>query len=401
MSVRPYSLFGKTLLVFGIVLLSFQTHAQEEDQKWKKYVQLHGYVKNMQTFTALDLNYISHTNLVHNRLNFRFYPSKNFTVGVELRNRLFTGDAVNAHPAYGSLVDVDNGLVDLSWLWLDQQGIVGLTQLDRAWVRWNNEKWDVTIGRQRINWGVNAFWNSNDLFNTFNLVDFDYEERPGTDAIRIQRYFKNYSSFELAVAPSEFDSTWVGAGMYRFNKWTYDFQVLGGWWKEDVALGVGWAGNIKTAGFKGEVTYFHPQQNWDDTTGVVSASVSADYVFKGNLYVMGGFLFGSRGLDKTLNVATIGLGGLTNTVPPSAKDLMFTKYNTIVSVSRPITPLISASLMALYSPGVNLLFVSPSLSMAVASSWDVSLFAQSSFLDNGSAFRNYGTSMFVRLKWGF
>jgi len=146
-------------------------------------------------------------------------------------------------------VSKDHGLIDLNWAWLDEPGIVGVSQIDRAWVKYNRQGWDITLGRQRINWGVNTFWNSNDLLNTFNLVDFDYEERPGTDAVRVQRYFKNYSSIDIAIAPSKYDSTWVGAGMYKFNKWTYDFQVLGGWWNEDVALGVGWAGNLKTASF--------------------------------------------------------------------------------------------------------------------------------------------------------
>ena len=100
-----------------------------------------------------------------------------------------------------------------------------------------------------------------------------------------RRYFKNYSSIDIAIAPSEYDSsTWVGAGMYKFNKWTYDFQVLGGWWNEDVALGAGWAGNLKAASFKGEVTYFQPQENFTRHQRNVSLRPShADYVFKGNV----------------------------------------------------------------------------------------------------------------------
>lgn len=365
------------------------------------YFQLRGYVKNMQGFQMADLNYVSHSNLIHNRLNFRVFATDHVTVGLEVRNRVFTGDPVNFNPSYAQSVDVDNGLVDLSWAWLNEPGIVGLSQIDRSWVKWTNDKWDITLGRQRINWGVNAFWNSNDLFNTFNLVDFDYEERPGTDALRVQRYFKNYSSIDIAIAPSEFDSSWVGAGMYKFNKWTYDFQVLGGWWNEDIAIGAGWAGNLKAASFKGEVTYFHPQDNFTDTSGSVTASISADYVFKGNFYVMTGFMYGSSGFDKAINPAALAGTSIGSTEPPSAKNLMPTKYNVLASVSKPITPLVNASLVGIYSPGVNLVFLMPSVSVAVASNWDFSLFAQTTMLDNGSYFRNYGASIFARLKWGF
>ena len=393
----------KTLISYLLIgLLPLAALSQETESKsWKDKVQLKGYVKNMQSFQMVDLNYISHSNLIHNRLNLRIYPSKSFTIGLEVRNRVFTGDQVQFQPGFSNNVDFDNGLVYLSWLWLNESGIAGLTQIDRGWVKWSNDQWDVTIGRQRINWGLNAFWNSNDLFNTFNLVDFDYEERPGSDAIRVQRFFKDYSSFEIAIAPSQFDSTWVGAGMYRFNKWTYDFQVLAGWWNEDVALGVGWAGNLKTAGFKGEATYFHPQDNWEDKTGALSASISMDYVFKGNLYVMGGLLFSSLGADSTVNFAALANSAIVSTTPPSAKFLMPAKYSALLSISKPITPLINGSLVAIYSPGVNLLFVMPSLSLAVANNWDFSVFAQTSMLDNGVNFRNYGTSVFARLKWGF
>ena len=391
----------KSISVFVALLCAFSLFGQEEKGRFKEVFQMRGYVKNMQTFQMTDLNYISHNNLVHNRLNFRAFATDQITVGLEVRNRLFTGDQVTFNPTFKQSVDFDNGLVDLSWLWLDENAIAGLTQIDRAWVKWANDKWEITAGRQRINWGLNAFWNSNDLFNTFNLVDFDYEERPGSDAIRVQRYFKDYSSFELAIAPSEHDSAWVGAGIYRFNKWTYDFQVLAGWWNEDVTAGLGWAGNLGNASFKGEVTYFHPQNNWTDTSGALSASISVDYVFPGNLYVMGGVLFNSLGADTTLNFAEIANSAIVSQAPPSAKNLMPAMYSTLLSVSRPLSPLITASLVGIYSPGMNLVFIMPSMSAAVASNWDLSLFAQTSMLDNGRAFRNYGTAVFVRLKWGF
>jgi len=348
-----------------------------------------------------DLNYVSHNNLIHNRLNFRIYPTESLTMGLEIRNRIFSGDQVNAIPKYANLVDIDQGLVDLSWAWMDEPGIVAVSKLDRGWVRWANDQWELTVGRQRINWGINSFWNSNDLFNTFNLADFDYEERPGSDAIRVQRFFGKERSIDLAIAPSQFDSAWIGSLLYRFNYRTYDFQLISGWWNEDIALGAGWAGNLKNAGFKGEVTLFQPQQKLSSINkSVLSLSSSIDYVFAGNLYVMGGVLYNSSGTDSTLNLASLSsaLGGISL---PSAKNLMPTKFSTLLSVSKPITPLLAGSMVGIYAPGTNLLFLMPSLNMAIASNWEFAVFAQTSFLSNGSNFRNYGTSVFARLKWGF
>ncbi|MDC1303830.1 hypothetical protein N8Z06_00045 [Salibacteraceae bacterium] len=50
---------------------------------------------------------------------------------------------------------------------------------------------------------------------------------------------------------------------------------------------------------------------------------------------------------------------------------------------------------------MNLFFVMPSLTLAVANNWYSSVFSQTSMLENGLNFRNYGTSVFARLKWGF
>ena len=69
-------------------------------------------------------------------------------------------------------------------------------------------------------------FNPNDLFNAYSLVDFDYQERPGVDAVRFQYYGENMSSFEGAVQiGNSLDST-VIAGLWKFNKWKYDFQFL-------------------------------------------------------------------------------------------------------------------------------------------------------------------------------
>lgn len=389
------------LVVFFLFSWSGLLFSQEDASKpLSDYISLRGYVKNMQVFQFADPDYILHSNLVHNRLNFRFYPSPKITGALEVRNRLFTGEQVNVNPAYASSVDHDDGIVDLSWAALDGPGVVLLSQIDRAWLRYATSSWEVTIGRQRINWGLNTFWNSNDLFNTFSLVDFDYEERPGSDGLRVQHFFRDRSFIDVAMQPADNDSTWIGALRYGFNKGTYDFQFIGGWWNQDIAIGAGWAGNIRTAGFKGEATYFHPRENLQDTSGTISFSTSVDYVFKGGIYAMAGFLYQSQGVDTAFSLAQLQNAALFSTEPPSAKNLMPSKYSLLLNLSAPVTPLITASAVGLYSPGLNAVFLMPSVAVSVANNWEFAVFGQSSFLDAGG-FRNFGNAVFARLKWGF
>lgn len=392
------------LLLFGASIANAQsdsveaTTTEEPKRKFSEIVNIRGYVKDLRSVNFVKLDAITTDNLIHNRLNLRVNIAKPLTAAVEVRNRIFYGETVKNTPDYGQAVDVDGGLVDMSYLLVDKQSFVFLTNIDRAWVRYSTDRFDLTLGRQRINWGINTVWNPNDLFNAYNYVDFDYEERPGTDGARFQYYFKNMSSFEVAIRPDDNIDKTIAALMYKFNKWTYDVQILAGNYNTDLALGLGWAGNIKLAGFKGEATYFHPKDNFGDTTGVINASITGDYAFKNSIYVMGSALYNSQGLSKSNPLALLSL--YTNAVSP--KNMMPSKYSFFGQVSYPFTPLINGGVSGIYGAGLNLLFVNPTVGISVANNWELSLVGQLLYGEDFTGkFKNIYNSVFVRLKWSF
>ena len=154
------------------------------------------------------------------------------------------------------MIDTDNGFVRLSDNLSKGNSYVLNSKIDRAYIDYTKDKFQVTIGRQRINWGQCFTWNPNDLFNAYSFFDFDYVEKPGSDAIRMQYYSTNTSTFEFAVKADN-NSKVTSALLYRFNKWNYDIQFLGGLLNEqDYVVGTGWSGNIKGASFRGEISYF-------------------------------------------------------------------------------------------------------------------------------------------------
>lgn len=111
-------------------------------------------------------------------------------------------------------------------------------------------------------------WNPNDIFNAYSFFDFDYVERPGSDALRLQYYNSEVSSTELAVKMNR-DKQVTAAGLYKFNAFEYDFQVLGGTLNQtDYVVGCGWSGAIESVSFRGELSYFQPKNKFSDTTGV-------------------------------------------------------------------------------------------------------------------------------------
>lgn len=176
----------KRLLLTYLLLFTLTTiYAQEKEEK----LFLNGYIKNLQEFSFVDrLEQLQWTTFLHNRLNFKYIPSNSITARLEVRNRVFYGDNVKNITGFSDYISQDNGIVDLSWNIIDNKDLLFNTTIDRALINYTKGDWDITVGRQRVNWGMNLVWNPNDIFNTYNYLDFDYEERPGSDAIRIQ-YF--------------------------------------------------------------------------------------------------------------------------------------------------------------------------------------------------------------------
>lgn len=384
-------------IILNLILSTSLAHSQSDTSKvrLKDVFQIRGYVKYMQTASFADLNYISTDQLIHNRINAKAYINNNLTLKLELRNRIFYGDQVRLFPQNYQKLEQDNGWLDMSFLWLKQPAVFGHTTIDRAVLDYDKGNLNIKLGRQRINWGINTAWNPNDLFNAYNFADFDYEERPGADALRVQYFTNSMNSIEFAAKMADSIPDITIASKYAFNTKGYDFQVLGGKYLTDATVGLGWAGNIKDAGFKGEATYFHPYENLIDTSGQVSTSISFDYLFKGGWYLGLGGLYNS-GRVNSLNLQNPSL--FSNV---TAKTLMPTKYSGMAIISYQLSPLSSVSLANIYAFGMDALFLMPSISYSIRENWEVYAVGQVYFIDFNDQFSNAGNSLFLRMKYSF
>jgi len=375
-------------------------------QKKEKSYTIKGYVKSLQSvniiddplFVAVLGSKAITSNFLHNRLNFKWYINDNITYATDLRTRFFWGEALKTGFLSAENIGSDVGITDLSFNVFKNDYSLLNTQIDRLWLNWYKDKWEVRIGRQRINWGINIAFNPNDLFNTYNFFDFDYEERPGADAIKVT-YNPNFnSSFEFAFSPPKIDSTFnlnksVSAIKYSFNKWNYDFQVIGGYYKTDVALGIGWAGNIKNGGFKGEATYFIPTAA--DGKDNLNIALTYDNVF-GKVYFQVATLYNLKGSTSS-GIGELAL--LTNT-NLSPKNLFPFKYTFLTSGIITLNPLNTITAAVIYSPGANALILTPSFSHSIANNWSIDCFVQSFFLEQ-EKFKHFTSNATLRLRWSF
>jgi hypothetical protein len=378
--------------IFVLLLFIFRYVAFSQEESGKN--SLNGYISTMQSvmFDSLSGPFVN-DNLIHNRLNLKGYLNDHITIAAEFRNRIFTGDMVRSGRSYAEMTGSDQGWVDMSWNILNEQSFFLNTTIDRLWIDFNYGKLQARVGRQRINWGQTLVWNPNDIFNAYSFFDFDYVERPGSDAVRLQ-YYPNFSStIELAIK-ADYEDHVTGAVLYRFNKWGYDLQILAGYVNsEDLVAGAGWSGAIGSVSFRGEASWFQPSEKFSDTTGTGLFTIGFDKVFKNNSMAQIQVMYCNNPLNIS-SFSSLYSGNL------STKDLAYSRFSAFVQYSYPITPLLNAGVSAMWFPDLKGYFAGPSLDYSLAENIDFSLFWQhfDSKMNENRIRINIG---FLRVKFSF
>ena len=330
---------------------------------------------------------------LQNRLNIEWFLADKLSLDWEMRTRFFAGDLVNEIPFYREGVDTDLGYMNLSWLPADRDTWFVHYIPDRLNLDWYSDDWRVTFGRQRINWGINMATNPNDLFNIYSFYDFDYSERPGADAIRIQHFLGWASRIEVAYSPAKDARNSVAAALYAFNTRGYDIQVISGYYRHKFAAGGGWAGSIGQSGFKGEIMGFFDLDEGAESEPVnLVAALSADYIFDNSIFLIVEGLYNKEGGRESFLL----LGE-----PITADNPSFSRFQFTAQGSYPFSPVWNGSLALVFYPDEEAVYISPSVSYSVAQNVDFNLITQIFVGSSDSAFSNAGNVVAASLKWNF
>lgn len=359
-------------------------------------VSLRGYVKAMPGLQLdKDFSNPDFVNILHNRMNIRWDIAPGLNFHLEGRNRLLYNDAFSDIPFIKEMFEQDDGLVDMSWVWLSDGAFLGHSEIDRLFLSWSRDNWRIRAGRQRINWGINLVSNPNDLFNTYSFFDFDYPERPGADAVRVQHFLSGLSSIEIAVSPARHGREMVAAAKYVYNLQGYDIQGIGGYYKDRLALGGGWAGHIRGAGFKGEATWFY---DLSKKTGVdrgnLVAAAGLDYMFPMGTFVVAEFLY-NGGHERISQQA------FSITEPLQPDNIMFSKFAVTLSADRSFSPLVSSGIAVMVLPDIEAAFVMPNLKYSLLTNLDLEVLAQIFAGGKNTLFEEAGYALFTALKYSF
>ncbi|MFN8242225.1 MAG: hypothetical protein U0X39_15905 [Bacteroidales bacterium] len=378
-----------SIIIVLLVLTSGRLASQES-----KIFTVNGYLTTMQSATFDSLKgEIIYDNLIHNRVNMKLFPSKNITIAAEFRNRLFTGDMVKTGNAYAEMIGYDQGWADLSWNLASERSFLLNTTIDRLWIDYTSGKFQVTLGRQRINWGQTFVWNPNDIFNAYSFFDFDYVERPGSDAVRIQYFPNSSSTIDLALKADNFGNI-TAAGLYRFNKWGYDIQFLAGLVSgNDIVLGTGWSGSIGSLSFRGEVSFFDQYEDFPGDEGALVATTGLEKVFSDNSMAQVQLMYSTDPMKLT-GFSSFYSGTM------SARNLAFSHFTAFGQYTWAITPLSNLGLSAMWFPDLKGYFAGPSFDYSVAENLDFSLIWQH-FTSTVADTRTRVNMAFLRIKYSF
>lgn len=378
-----------------LVFIPFLAFGQKDTSRNTLSVDLGGYMKNLETIIFSPLADEPTVDILfHNRINLNITYNQNLNLKVGMRNRLLVGESAEQPGFVNAIQSVQNGILDLSWNWWESTGVIGLTELDRLYVNYNYKDWQFRFGRQRINWGINLFWNPNDIFNAYAFTDFDYEERPGVDAVLVRKYWGFASGIEVAVAPAENWEDWIMGTRLQTNWKGYDMQFILGKFEDDVVGGFGWAGSLGNVGFKGEMSYFVEADSTQDQA--FTGTVSAEYIFGSGVFLTGGFLYNSRGRSNA-PVSEIFRANI------DAKNLYPYETAAFVQSSYQFTPLFTGSAAVIYSfNDSHPLFFSPNFSYSMATNWDLDLIGQIALFQlPQQKYQSLVNALFLRVRYSF
>jgi hypothetical protein len=403
-SKMNWSLNKNKFTVFFILIFYSSIWSQELAP-----VEYNGYAKYLFSSTKIPrIQDRLNDHLIHLRLNTKWYASNEITTAIEFRFRAFYGGSVDKIPSYKDLIKTPRDFVQLdAFLWESDKSL-GYLEVDRLWVDYFKNNLQVTLGRQRVAWGTAWVWNPTDLFNPLNVLDFDYEERPATDAVRLQYYTGAVSKLDITYKPAKDPNNQILAGLVSFNNWNYDFNFIAGIRFKRWLAGVSWVGDIFDAGFRGEVLLSQAPNKPDTSTiykqidesslsswnkPMLSFSLSGDYTFPNTFYIHTEILFNNNG--KTSNTFLFQEDALKLGMLSAARWSVYQEF------AYEITPLLRGTLFGIFNPNDKSFVVVPSFSYSIITNLDFYLIGLFFEGDPLTEFGEYGTSVYLRLKYSF
>lgn len=134
----------------------------------------------------------------------------------------------------------------------------------RAFVRYEGEHVGMTVGRQRIPWGVGRLWNPIDRFNPIGPLAIEADQSAGVDAIEARWLLSGFDSLQVVYAPGNRSDDARYALRFDGVLRDTDVGLMAGVFEQARTVGADLAGNLGPAAWRVEAVYTDPERDvWE------------------------------------------------------------------------------------------------------------------------------------------
>jgi hypothetical protein len=130
----------------------------------------------------------------------------------------------------------------------------------RAFVRFEDEHLELTVGRQRIPWGVGRLWNPIDRFNPIPPLAIEQDQVTGIDGVDLRWRFSGFTYLQGVYAPGTRAADARYALRFQTVMADADLSFMAGVFEEARTVGFDLARNLGDAAVRLEVVYTDPDR---------------------------------------------------------------------------------------------------------------------------------------------
>jgi hypothetical protein len=350
-----------------------------------------GYYKNLfvasQTVVFAEDRYTLDLNRL--RLVLKGNLSDHAAVDLEYDNEVLFGSYLQTAQFAAQKEQRPDQLWDLDSTYHEGGAWYGRHRLYRASVTVSLGATDLRLGRQRIAWGTGRFWSPVDLLNPLNPIALERDERPGVDAVLLERKLGPLSRLSAVYAPRDENGASSTAVNWHANAAGIDYSAVAGRFRGERVIGGDMATQLGDAGVRAELTHNEP----DSGPSYSRAVFALDYAFANTLTLSGELYYNGAG---TTNQADYDFASLFAGRIQNVAQHYFGAY-----AGYAITPLLKWANYFVFNLDDGSRYFGPSLTFSVRANLDLTIGVQAFSGQTRTEYGRFHDLYYAQVQWFF